>query len=192
MNVSGQALAVAVKKRPLLFICVLSSLALLVGIYYRSDARAKAEATLEQKTKEGSLLKTNIANATMLEEQLTALKAANNQVASRLVNPGDLALNLQYFYKIESETGTKLLDLRQSKQPDSTKGGAKNTSKAAYIGVPYIVSVEGEFNQIISFLRRLENGPRFSRLSNFSLVTNSPVGASVLTLSLNLELLGQP
>ena len=103
---------------------------------------------------------------------------------------GQLAINQQYFYRLESETGVKLLDLRQNPVP-AAKLGAKN---GGYLGVPYNISIQGTFPQVIAFLRRLEHGRHFTRFNTVSIAKSvgSEATADTLTVALNIELLGTP
>lgn len=177
------------KKQPITLGCALLSVILIGGIVYRRDAVPAAAAEVEDRTTKGERLSANLTNSAHLTEQREALVQANAAVSGRLVRAGELSKNLQYFYRLEAETGTKYTDLKQ------LPTAAKLAPGTSYQPVPYSVTVEGNYFQLVTFLRRLENGVHFCRVMNSTL---SRAGNSELlqnqqlTLNLNLELLGQP
>jgi hypothetical protein len=188
---AGEQILATLKANPISVACGALALALGVGIYFRSDRVPEAEALLDQKASLGERIGANINNGVGLAEQTAALAAARQQIDSRLIHPDELAKNLQFFYKLEAETGTKLIDLRQNaNQPRGATRG-----KPGYIGVGYALTVRGDYIRLLDFLRRLESRQRFCRIMTASVAVNgsSPSErANELTLNLALELLGQP
>lgn len=168
------------KKNPLIVICVIVSLGLLGGIYYRSGAIDAANTLLEDRSAAARKYAMNLSHATQLDEQFAAVTAANKAIQARLIRPSEIGINQQFFYKLESESGVKLMDLRQS-------GTAPK--KGAYAAVPFTVSLQGDFSQTLSFLRALENGAHYCRVQTAS-CNGGRTGP--VTLTLNLELLGNP
>ena len=59
--------------------------------------------------------------------------ASNEEIANRMVRVGQLAENLQYFYRLESETDSKLIDLRQ----DPWAPPSKNAPKTVFTPVGF-------------------------------------------------------
>lgn len=175
-----------VRKNPVSIGCGVLSLVLAGLSYWRSGQVPDSEAELTQKSGEGERYAANLKNANLLKEQHEALVAANKAIDARIIRASQLGKNLQYFYKLESETGVKLTtDPRQS-QPS-----AKKEAKAAYIFVPYTLSVQGDLSQLLNFIRRLENGTHFCRILTITLSAAGDRNAP-LTLSVSLELLGLP
>lgn len=202
MAISNEQVLAVIKKNPIATVCVLVVLAVIGGMYYRGGDADAAEQALEQKGREGRRMANNIKYAAQLKEQLATMEAANLQVEHRLVHVGDLASNLQYFYKLEADTGTKLVDLRQVGIAGLERGKKKGP-KTAFDPVTYAVAVQGTYAQLISFLQRLENGEHFSRVLSASLLPAAgAVGGDgggrqvdrpdLLTMTLSLDLLGQP
>jgi hypothetical protein len=200
MAISNEQVVGAVKRNPIVTICIVISLVLAAALYFRSDLGDQAAAELEQKTREGQRMANNIKNAAQLDEQLAALQNDNREIADRLVHAGSLAENLQYFYKLESDTGTKLIDLRQTGITGAGKS-AKAGPKPAFDPVGYNVGVQGTYAQLVDFLRRLENGRHFCRILTAGFTpaaagTEGAAGATTrsdtLTLTLTLEFLGTP
>jgi Tfp pilus assembly protein PilO len=175
-----------VKKQPVAVVCALLCVVLAAAIYFRRDALAEANDILTQKRSDGEHLRDNVTNASKLDEQFAAMTQATQAIEARLVHVDQLAINKQYFYKIESETQTKLTNLSQS----GVVSSSKSNGKTFYVAVVYSINVEGSYAQLLDFVRRVENGEHFSRVQDLSL--SSGGGASNLSLSLNLELLGVP
>jgi hypothetical protein len=184
----------SIKKQPVAVVCALLCLGLAVAVYFRKDAMAEANDALAQNKSDGEHLRDNVTNASKLDEQFEVMTQAIQAIEGRLVHADQLAINKQYFYKIESETQTKLTNLSQS--GEATSG--KNSGKNSYIAVLYSISIEGTYPQLLDFLRRVENGEHYARVQGVVLTRgsgseNSPTGgAKNLSLSLNLELLGLP
>lgn len=176
------------KKHPLSIGCACLSVLLIAAIFYRREEVPTVSAAVEERTAKGERLSANITNSAHLTEQREALVQANAAVAGRLVKATELAKNLQYFYRLEAETGTKYTDLRQ------LPTAAKLAPGTSYQPVPFALTVEGNYFQLVTFLRRLENGVYFCRILNSTLgrTGSDTLSNQQLTLNLNLELLGQP
>jgi len=175
-----------VRKNPISVGC--GAVALLLGgaVYFRASEIPVAEAELTQKSAEADRHGVNLKNAAQLKEQLDALVAANKEIDSRLVRGGQIAINTQFFYKLSSETGVKLNDFRQAPAGPSAKG------KAVFMPVAFTVSTSGSLAQLIDFLHRLESGTHYCRILSATVAASTGGRSSPLTMTLNLELLGQP
>ena len=180
-------LVALIKKHPISFGCGALSLAFAVALYLRVDEIPGAEAELGLKSADGDRIALNIQYSTQLREHADAMAAATKEVENRLVRPTQLGTNTQYFYKLEGETGVKIVDLRQSSGTAAPAKGAKN----AYVAVPFTVSVQGSLPQILDFLRQLENGAHYCRVLTASFSGAASNRNSPLTLGLSLELLGK-
>lgn len=179
------------KAHPTCSVCVALSIVLALAIYFRGGRVAELQAAYEQNSTEGQRILANRTNAVQLPEQLAALKQAVGAAQARLVHRDELATNLQYFYRLESDTGTKFVNLSQNSGP----AGPKGRGEGAYAPLGFSVGVQGTFAQVLDFLRRLDRGPYFCRIES---ATCSPAGgesgqsSGQLTLSLSLQLLGEP
>lgn len=179
------------KKQPVGFVCGIICVICGVLLYFRSSKIGENQADYEAKSAEATKITANVRNAEKLPAQVEEIQALAKELDGRLIHASQLAVNLQYFYKLEAETEVKLLDVRQNGLPKGTK--------TLYLGVPFTVSVQGSFKQVLAFLQKLETGPHFCHFTsvNFGRAGTSsegkPTGAdSVTTLNLNLELLGVP
>lgn len=183
---TNEELFAFVRKNPIGIGCGLLAVVLGGAIYWRGDAVPESEAKLTEKSAESERFTANNKNATQLQEHYDAIAAANKIVDARLVRANQLAKILQYFYKLETDTGVKL-----TTDPRISAPAAKKDPKAAYIFVPCNLSVQGNLPQLLGFLRRLEGGTHYCRVMSVSLATSTDRNAP-LNLSLSLELLGLP
>ena len=181
MSLNAQVLTQKVRQYPLLVICVAITLVLLTSLYMRSDLIDLQRAELDKHLADYRRQRANITNSAMLQDQLDYLIQANAAVKNRALSANGLAQNLQYFYRLEAEVGIKYLDLRPASRAAPTKAGT-------YVAVAYTVNVQGDFTQIIKFLRHLEQGAYFCRINSALLAGKD----DVYTLNLNIDLLGVP
>lgn len=175
-----------VKKNPIPVACGVLTLLIAVGFYFRSGDFPAAEAELAQKSAEAERYALNIKASAQLKEQHEALVAANKVIESRLTRASQQGVNTQYFYKLERETGVKLISFAQLNAAP-VKG-----SKSAFLPVTFNVAVQGTFPQVLDFLRQLEGGTHYVRVLNANCTGNPAVRTAPLTLALTLEMLGLP
>jgi len=178
------------KKQPIGYGCALASIVLGALIYIRTSTIEERQDEFVAKSAEAAKVLSNVRNSAGLPEQVAEMQGLAKEFEGRLIGAGSLAINQQYFYKLEAENQVKLLDVRP--------GPPVRNGKSAYVAVPFIVSVQGPFKQVLSFLQQLENGQHFCRFT--SVVFNKSVGASTdtasqsastMALTINLELLGR-
>ena len=184
MSFSGEEALASIKKNPISVGCVAVTLMLAGVAYLHSGRQAELETELEQKSTEAARLALNLKNAAQLKEQFDALINAKKEIESRMIRAEEIPNNQQYFYKLEADAGVKLAGTpRQAATP-------KN-AKLAYPPTVFSVNVQGDYRQLLTFLRKLESGPRYCRVLTAS-CSAAPDRGSVLMLSLTLELLGIP
>lgn len=191
---TNEDLIALIKKQPVAFLCGFVILASGLTLYFRSEAVDQAASEAQEKEKEFKKIDLNVRSTAGLPEATSEIQAAAKQFEARLVRAPQLANNLQIFYRLETETGLKLLDARQLPVP-ALRGGEK---RGAYVPVPFQVTVQGTYAQVHEFLRRLENGPHFQRLNQVTITKFSAGGdtsfatSGALNANINLELLGTP
>lgn len=175
-------LVALIKKHPIGFGCGLVSIVCGILLYLRSDNIKASQAELEASSAQAAKMIANVRNANGLAEQVTEIQALSKELEGRLMKAGQLAVNLQYFYKLETENEVKLVDVRQSSAP--------RDPKKQYTIVPFNVSIQGPYANVINFLNRVQNGRHFCRINTASF---TKIGETAdMNLSLTLELLGQP
>jgi len=192
MAVTLKNLVEFLKRYPIGVICGLVGAIMIGAIYVRSNRVDELGAQSKQAEEQGRKLLGEIRNATSLVDQYAALSAKTKDLESRLVRGSERALNQQYFYRIESDTGVKEISL----QPTSSGAEPRRGDGRLYSGIGFTVTVEGDYRQILDFVGRIESGQYFYRLISASAIRRGELGqagsASRIALSLNLELLGLP
>jgi hypothetical protein len=183
---TNQEFIAFIKKNAISVTCVVVSVAIGVTIYLRSDLIPDAEKLLSEKSKQGELIAANIEDSHQLKDQHAALVASNQTIANRMIRVGQVAENYQYFYKLESDTGTKLTDPRQL----PWTAPPKNAPKTSYTPVGFAFTAQGTYVQIIDLLRRLENGEHYCRVIACNLRPAGEQRGSPLTITISIELLG--
>lgn len=174
-----------IRKNVICVACVVGSIAIGLAIYMRSGLLPQAEKVLGQKSEQAAVIAANIEDSSQLKEQHSTLVIANQTIAVRMIHVGQLAENLQYFYKLESDTGAKL-DVRQVPLTQPPKGSAKTI----YIPVGFALTAQGTYAQLMDLLRRLENGEHYCRVTTCNLHPLSEQRGGPLTMSLGIDLLG--
>lgn len=186
-----QALITFLKKHPVGVICALLAVVLGGLTFLRASHMTETEALLEERSALGGRLKNNLRYSADLDEHLAVVTEAVAIIDSKVINPGALATNLQFFYRLEEELAVMIVDLRQGQVE-------KTTAPKEFIAVPYVVSVQGTYLQVVEFLQRLNEGDRLIRFvgSNFSLTRGGAAQDAdpynpIILLTLDLELLGR-
>ena len=186
---SNEEFIALLRKNIVAVACVVLCLALGGVAYLRSDEEPQAGKVLDERQAEGERLATNIENSAQLHEQLAALTAANDGIEGRIIDPVQLAENQRYFYRLESDTGTKITELRQLPPRPPPRGAPQRT---AFIPVGFVVTVQGEYAAVMDFLRQVEGGPLYCHVTSCAL---RPVGSAErggpLLMSIELDLLGK-
>jgi hypothetical protein len=188
---TGADLLALIKKQPIATACALVCVLCGIAFYFRMDAIDEARTAFEAKEKESRAIAQNARHTNGLAEQVAEMQAAGKAIESRLLRAGDLANNLQVFYRLENETGVKLIDARQN--PPSARQGAPKT---LYVPVSFSVTMQGNYTQIWSFMRRLETGPHFARFERVAVgkveTVAKDAGSDIMSAVLTVELLGTP
>ncbi|GAB5560583.1 MAG: hypothetical protein SynsKO_22300 [Synoicihabitans sp.] len=188
---NSQAIISFVKKHPIGVGCTVLAIVLAVLTFVRAGALEELEVLVQERSDMGSRLKNNLRYSADLDTDLETVIAAVESVEAKVINPGALATNLQFFYRLEQELGLTIIDLKQEvvekpKQPRE------------YQPVPYSVAVQGTYVQLVDFLQNLEQGDRIVRYESVSFAPARGLAAQqadpydpVIVLTLELELLGR-
>jgi Tfp pilus assembly protein PilO len=161
--VKSTSLPPAWKTHPYRIAAVALAVLLAAGAWYRGTVLDETAQTYATREVEAKRLADNVVNGSKLPAQLAEAQRLNEAVKERLLNGSDLAANQQYFYRLESETGVKISDLRQI--PAAPTAGKKS---GVYSSLLYTVSVNGSYGQLMEFLRKLEAGHYICRVMNGS------------------------
>lgn len=185
---SNEELIAFLKKNVIAVACVAVCLAVAAGLYFRNDLLPEAEKTFSENAEKAALLAANIENMEQLKDQRAAIGSANQAMQDRMIRVGQLAENLQYFYKLESDTNAKLTDLRQNPLPPA----GRNAAKTNFIAIGFSLTAQGSYAQLMDLLRRIEGGEHYCRILTCNVHPTSEGRGGALTMVLSLELLGTP
>lgn len=167
----------------------LGGLVLLLGAvsFWRSDALEAAEKQLATKQILGNRLGRNVKQAAQLPEQAAALTAARQTLEARILRGAEIGPHAEFFYRLEREAGVKLTELRPQPIPPAPKGAAPRV-----IPVPFSLSLQGAWPQVLGFLELLESDDRYVRVQTMSVMANPTNRQEALSATVALELLGRP
>ena len=191
---TGADLIAMIKKQPIAFGCGLFVVACGVALFLRGEAVKEAQDNFLSKDEEAVKTEANARNSAGLAEATAEMQEAAKQFESRLVRAPQLANNLQIFYRLEHDTGIKLVDVRQMPVQPPRAGAPRG----AYVAVPFTASIHGSYAQVHDFLRRIEAGPHFLRVTQLTLTKLTSGGEGVaagpdaMSANLQLEILGTP
>jgi hypothetical protein len=186
MSISNEQLFAFIKKNPIGVGCGLLSLALAFAIYYRADLIPATATELDQKGALSDRYAANLKYGKDLPEQFQQISEDSKTINSRLISAADILTNQQYFYNLETVTGTKIL------QNQTTTAAQARGSKNAFVPIGFTLNVSGSYPQLLDLLGRLENGLHFARVLNARFSKTASTNADMLSLTLTIELLGQP
>ena len=139
----------------------------------------------------------SLTSLSRLTAEIATVKEALDYIDRNLVNEGDLAENLGYFYQIETASRIRFSQLNQLSSQPQPPG-------SYYKSVPFTLLATGTYRQIMRLLNELETGPRLLRIRTYALSQSgggaaSPGGSApgaeavdLVTLEVNLELLARP
>jgi hypothetical protein len=182
MSIEGKDIADFFKRYPIPALCGIIVFGGLVSFYFRSGKLEEVTAKREEKVNQLKRYKGNVIASAQLDEQLSALEKANQQFFNSAIRVTELAKNPQMFYTLEKETGVTLLDVRQLVTTAPAKAAADS-----FMVIPFSVTAEGEYKQLITLLKRLEFGQQITRVGSASL---SPAQNGRLSLSFTIDYLG--
>lgn len=179
-------LLAALKKHPLPIACFVFSLAIGGILVSRMGDIATLEEDILKKSEQAEKYSANIKYSAQLKEQFESITAANKAIDARLARASQQGNNTQYFYKLERDTGVKLMSFNQAPTPPT------KAAKTTFASVPFSVSVQGTLPQVLNFLRQVESGTHYARVNSAAFTTSQSGRSGPVTLSLSVELLGLP
>ena len=157
----------------------------LLAYYFRIDLISDLDARQSEVLDQRNQVDLNLVAGGNLAEHMAEMRDRFAALQERVVQPSELATNLNYFYQVESATGVGLGDLKQNAPSD------RPAPKSELSGIGYSLTMSGQFKQIVAAFNELENGTRLYRLRNFNLERSREASSgAALQLSLNLDLLG--
>lgn len=184
MNALLQRLLLGARRNPLL-VASLAVIALCTAASWYLWSRQRVLAgTQDQFQRNGEAMIQSLASHARISAEIARVEEAVAYIDRNLINEGDLAQNIGYFYEIEAASRIKFTQVSQmSSQPQP--------ADRPYKTVPFSLRTTGSYRQLLRVLRELENGPRLLRIRTFNLDAENG-DPEKLTLDLTVELLARP
>ncbi len=154
-----------------------------VGAYFLSGDIDAQEVARIDRAKEGEAMLELLVGGSTQRQELEAVREATRRIEDNLTIEANLADNNWYFYRIEEQTKSHLVELHPQSSP--TTDGA-----SLYKRVPYTLRVSGTYDQVSAYLHALETGPRLANITSFGYSRRDRDTTGVV-LDLSLELLGK-
>lgn len=188
---SLQSLLPLARRFPIAAVCVGLTVLTGAGYGYRFSTLDERQQELDRLRTDTETLRRNVRNAADLEEQLKRLAEGLAKLDARLVKETDLATNQERFYRIETETGVKML------VQQAAAGSRKTPPKLGLMPIAFNVVVDAPFVNALNFVNALERAPFDCRVVSFVFQPTSGnrdgegAGERVM-LNMQLELFGTP
>jgi len=177
-----QWLAVA-RRHPLSVVCAGIILVCALACWFLFNDMKWAELEHKQVNQDNELAIASKISGPLVKQELTASKEVTRRIEDNLVVEENMAENLWYFYKIESQTKVHIAELR-------TPNSVISDSKALYKRIPFSIRATGTYEQTAAFLNAIETGPRLANITSFIYRRAEPNTVNVL-LDVDVELLGK-
>jgi hypothetical protein len=191
MSISLKSIAGKLKQYPIVALAGLVSVLCLVAIFIRGADLQALETTLEESELEWDRIEGNMRRARGLEEQLEKLRELNHAVQERLLNPAEVAINYEYFFAIERQTGVRISNPNQGGPIDQARASALGIPQLkSFVPISYSIGVEGSFPEILKFLTEMTHQQFFVRVSAFNVTRFAAQGAGQLSANLQCQILG--
>lgn len=157
------------KHYPLAVICFIVVAVCGVVIFLRSSSLSDLSAEEADLNSRIRTIDQNVKNSKDLEQQLEEVKLLVEQVEARLFNREQRAVNINFFYDLEDRLPVRIANISQipSEDPAYTKGGPHELKLHSTIA--YSISLNGQFDEILSFLYELYRVDPLIRVADFQM-----------------------
>src|SRR5690606_2279193 len=89
-----------------------------LAYYFRMELITDLETRQGEVLDQRDQVDLNLVAGSTLEENAAVMRARMAELDHRVVQPSELAENMNYFYQLESNTGVALVDLKQNAPSD--------------------------------------------------------------------------
>ena len=171
------------RRYPLVVFSFLLFALLSVANYFLWQQRQEISQEHDAKRHNGEAMLSALSGQSRINSDLVAVQEALKMIDRNLIQEGDLAENLGYFYQMETQCHVRLSQMNQLSSQPPPEGNP-------YKAVPFSVRVTGTYPQVMSFVRQLETGPRLLRIRSFSFTRGADTKNNMLDLVVLIEILG--
>ena len=188
------AIIAKIKQYPIASGAGVLAVVLAVLLYLLGPRVEALESELSDLESELQTIETNAAQAVGLDIQVETVQKALDDITGRLIDRNAKAVNLDYFYSLERETGLTIVDVSQSNPVASAKPNPGKPQLNLYEAIGFRVVIDGGFRQVLKFLYELERGAHFTRIDSFNLAESSggsPEAPPGVAATIELDMLGR-
>lgn len=187
---NSSAIIAKLRQYPVAFVCAIILLLLLVAFFMRSgvsDELALREADLNSRIR---TIDENIKNSKDLKQHTEKLTAMVEQIDGDgvLFKRYERAININFFYSLESEAGILISNIAQLPAPDPiyAAGGPRQLDR--YSTLVYNISLTGSFSGLLKFLHALARVDPLIRVADFN-VSREDDGLSATGMEARMRVL---
>jgi Tfp pilus assembly protein PilO len=174
------------RRNPFAISCGLVVLALGIANYFFWKDRQELTDSHQALQRNGEDMLLSLTSHSRITTELASVKEALAYIDQHLINEGDLAENLGYFYQIETASRLRFSNVSQlSSSPPPPDQHYKT--------VPFTLRTTGSYRQVLRLLHELETGPRLYKFERYSLTQGAVVDdTAMVTMDLTINLLAHP
>lgn len=183
MNDETNVVIAGLRRYPFSVACAMVTLVLAVGAWFLHGTIDELKAVHEERSREGEAMLALLVGGSVQRQELASARETARRIEENLVIESNLAENTWYFFKLEEQTKVRLPQLHQLSSPITDKS-------PLYKRIPYSLRVVGTHEEVATFLRALETGPRLVNITGF-ICAKRDVSGTDLALDITLELLGK-
>jgi Tfp pilus assembly protein PilO len=152
--------------------------------YFLWQRQGSLNSNHEEVRRNGEDMLQSLTGHARVAAEIATVSEALAFVDKNLINEGDLAENLGYFYSIEAAAHLRFSQLNQlSSQPQPPDSPFKS--------VPFSVRASGPYRQVMRLLHEMETGPRLLRIRTYTISQNE-ADPDAVTFEASVELLARP
>ena len=154
MNLSQAGKKIA--EYPILFVCGLLTPLIVVLLVMRGPKVTYYEQELSSLEREVHNIQTNVERAAGMETDIERLEQGLEVVRQRLMQVENVAVNYEFFYDLERESGIVLSRFSQAPATDGADFVPGADGMSHFTAIPYDLSMTGTLEQITGFLDLLD------------------------------------
>ncbi|MFU8847846.1 MAG: hypothetical protein ACNA77_03915 [Opitutales bacterium] len=185
---NSSAIIEKIKQYPVALACGVI-LALFVVIFFARSS-VVSELTLQETELNSRLraIEENIKNSKNLKEDKEKLDVMVDQITGLLFNRFERAININFFYGLEDDSGVVISNIAQLPNPDGIYADKGARELKLYSTLVYNINMKGSFSNILQFLYELDRVDPIMRVADFY-VTREEEGLGGASVDARLRLL---
>lgn len=160
----------SLKRYPIAVVCFVVIVVCGVCIFLRGSHLSELSAQEADLNSRIRTIDQNLKSSKDLERQLEEVELLVEQVESRLFKREQRAVNINFFYDLEDRLSAKIDNISQMlvEDPAYAKGGPHELK--LYSTIAYSISLNGQFDEILSFLFELYRLDPLIRVADFQML----------------------